>query len=80
MRGQLEQQRQALYLQAQQQNVAQAVTVLTGGNQVLDQIAQMQLNQSDQARAAASQTAELALLLASGTSNPLSALKGTSGG
>jgi hypothetical protein len=61
-----ETQRQALYNQTLQQIVSNAVTELSGGNQTLGSIAQMQMSQSEQARAAASQTAELALLLGRG--------------
>lgn len=59
----LEARRQQLYLQAQQQNVSQALSELSGGNQVLDQVAQLQFNQSQDARQAAAQTAELAGIL-----------------
>jgi hypothetical protein len=61
-----ETQRQALYNQVLSQIVSTAVTELNGGNQTLGSIAQMQMSQSEQARAAASQTAELALLLGRG--------------
>lgn len=56
-------QRQQLYLQAQQQNVNNAVSELTGGNQTLSAIANMQLAQEEQAQAAAKQTAQLAIQL-----------------
>lgn len=56
-------QRQQLYAQAQQQNVTNAVSELSGGNQTLDAIAQMQLAQSQEARQTATETARLALQL-----------------
>ena len=56
-------QRQQLYAQAQQQNVNNAVAELTGGNQTLSAIANMQLAQQEQAQQAARQTAQLALQL-----------------
>ncbi len=58
-------QRQQLYAEAQQRNVANAVAELTGGNQTLGSIAQMQMGQSSAAQQSAAQTAELALLLGS---------------
>jgi hypothetical protein len=61
----LETQRQQLYAQAQQQNVSNAVSELTGSNATLGSIANMQLGQSQQAQQQAMQTAELALLLSS---------------
>lgn len=63
MKAQLETQRQQLYMQAQQQNVQNALRVLTGDNQVLMGIANMQMRNSAESRQAASETAELALLL-----------------
>jgi hypothetical protein len=63
MKADLEVQRQQLYFQAQQQNVSNAVAELTGSNQVLASISQMQLAQDEAARQAAAQTAELAFLL-----------------
>jgi hypothetical protein len=63
MTSNLNEQRQQLYLQAQQQNVNNAVSELTGGNQTLSAIAQMQLSQETQARQSATQTAQLALQL-----------------
>ena len=63
MRQQAETQRQTMYNQTLQQIVSQAVSELSGGNQTLGSIAQMQMSQSAQAQQAASQTAELALLL-----------------
>ena len=61
-----ETQRQALYNQALQQIVTNAVSELTGGDNTLSSIANMQMQQTEQARNAASQTAELALLLGGG--------------
>lgn len=63
LRQNLETQRQQLYLQAQQQNVQAAVQELTGGDQILSSLAQMQLLQSAEARQVAGETAQLALLL-----------------
>jgi hypothetical protein len=60
-------QRQQLYAQAQQQNVSNALSELNGGDQVLTSIGNTQLQESEQAQALAAQTAELALLLQSGT-------------
>ena len=62
-------QAQQLYMQAQQQNVSNAVAELNGGNQVLTQAAQMQLTQSQQAQQAAFQTGQLALLLGKNNSS-----------
>jgi hypothetical protein len=59
-------QRQQLYAQAQQQNVNNAISELTGSNQVLTSIGQTQLAQQQEAQQAAQQTAELALLLQTG--------------
>src|SRR5208337_2623904 len=58
--------RQQLYTQAQQQNVQQAIAELSGSDATLTAIGNTQLQQSEQAQALASQTAELALLLGSG--------------
>lgn len=66
LKQKLEGQRQALYEQAQAQNVQQAIQELTSSNSVLMGLANLQLQQQEQARAAAGQTAELALLLAGG--------------
>jgi hypothetical protein len=65
LKDKMETQRQQLYLQAQQQNVNAALAELTGGNQVLESIAQMQLAQDEAARNAANETARLALMLQS---------------
>jgi hypothetical protein len=62
---QYEQQRQALYLQAQQGNVQSAVAELTGGNQTLSAVAQMQLAGDQQAQSSLSEAAKLAAELAS---------------
>jgi hypothetical protein len=51
------------YSQALGAIVSQAITELSGGNAVLGQVAQLQMQREEQARAAAAQTAELALLL-----------------
>jgi hypothetical protein len=59
-------QRQQLYAQAQQQNVQNALSELSGGDQVLTQIGATQLQQSEEAQQLAAQTAEMALLLQSG--------------
>ena len=59
-------QKQTLYAQAMQQNVTNAVSELSGGNATLASIANMQLAQSDQAKSAAGQMAEMALLLNKG--------------
>jgi hypothetical protein len=63
IRENMETQRQQLYLQAQQQNVNNAVAELTGGNQTLSSIANIQLQQSNEARTLAQQTAMLAAQL-----------------
>jgi hypothetical protein len=63
LRQQAETQRQQLYAQALQTIVSDAVTEMTGGNQTLSSIAQMQLTASQEARASAGQTASLAALL-----------------
>lgn len=63
LRAQLETQRQQLYMQAQQQNVQNAIRVLSGDNQVLMNIGNMQMQQSEEARNAAMETARLALML-----------------
>jgi len=60
-------QRQQLYTQAQQQNVNNALSELSQGDQILAEIGAMQLQQDERAKQLAGQTAELALLLASGT-------------
>ena len=67
MTANLNVQRQQLYLQAQQQNVSAALSELSGGDQVLTSIGATQLQQSEEAQALAAQTAELALMLGSGT-------------
>lgn len=61
----LETQRQTLYQQAQAANVNQAISELTGSNQALTGIANLQLQQDQAAQQASNQMAELALLLAS---------------
>lgn len=61
--AQLEQQRQTLYAQAAEQNVQNAVAELTGGNQTLTGIAQLQYNQSQQAQQQAQKLAQLAALI-----------------
>lgn len=61
-------QRQELYTQAQQQNVQNAITELTGGDALLAQIGNMQLSQEERAQQIAAQTAQLALRLYSGSS------------
>lgn len=58
--------RQELYAQALGQIVSQAVTMMANGDQTLGGIAQMQLQQSGEAQANASQIAEMALLLSEG--------------
>lgn len=58
--------KQQRYSQALSQIVSAAVSELSGGNATLGSIAQMQMSQDEQARAAAAQTAELALLLGKG--------------
>jgi hypothetical protein len=63
-------QRQELYTQAQQQNVNNALSELSQGDQILAEIGAMQLQQDERAKQLAGQTAELALLLASGASMP----------
>ena len=60
-------QRQQLYAQAQQQNVQNALAELGGGDQTLTAIGSTQLQQSEQAQALSAQTAELALMLQSGS-------------
>jgi hypothetical protein len=60
-------QRQNLYAQAQSQNVSAALSELSGGDSVLTSIGNTQLQQSEEAQQLAAQTAELALLLQSGT-------------
>lgn len=59
LRSTLETQRQQLYMQAQQQNVNNAVSELTGANNVLSSIAQIQLAQEKDAQAQAAQLASL---------------------
>jgi hypothetical protein len=71
LKSTLETQRQQLYMAAQAQNVAQAIQLMSGNNATLMATAQMQLQQSQEAQAAAMQTAELALLLASGAAPSL---------
>ena len=66
MKSEAETQRQQLYSQALNQIISSAVSMLSGGNATLGSIAQMQMGQSQQAQSAASQTAELALLLERG--------------
>lgn len=61
----LETQRQVLYEQAQRDNVNTAIAELTGSNQALMGISQLQMQQDQAAQQASSQLAELALLLAS---------------
>lgn len=63
MSSDMEAKRQELYAQALQQITSQAVTMLSGGNQTLGGIANMQLQQESDAQAAVSQMAEMALLL-----------------
>jgi hypothetical protein len=70
-------QRQQLYAQAQQQNVNNAVQELTGSDQVLTSIGNTELQQSEEARALAGQTGELALLLQSGTKFPITSNSST---
>jgi hypothetical protein len=65
----LETQRQQLYAQAQQQNVNNAVSELTGANQSLTAVANTQLAQSEEAQQSASQTAQLALMLSQMSNN-----------
>jgi hypothetical protein len=77
---QAETQRQQLYSQALNQIVSSAVSELSGGNQTLGAIAQMQMSQSAQARQAASQTAELATLLGGDTRPPGGAGAAAGGG
>lgn len=61
----LETQRQVLYEQAQRDNVNTAIAELTGSNQALMGISELQMRQDAAAQQASSQLAELALLLAS---------------
>lgn len=56
---QIETQRQALYQQAQQQNISNALSALGISNQGLGTVAQQQFGQDQQAQAAAGQTASL---------------------
>lgn len=63
MGSDMEAKRQELYAQALQQITTQAVTMLSGGNQTLGGIAQMQLQQDSEAQSAVSNMAEMALLL-----------------
>jgi hypothetical protein len=70
LQQQAETQRQQLYSQALSQIVSQSVLELTGGNQTLSSIAQMQLSQSDEAKQSASQTAQLALMLGQLSKSP----------
>ena len=67
MTAQLNVQRQQLYQQAQAQNVSAALSALSGADSTLTSIGNMELQQSEEAQGLAAQTAELALLLASGT-------------
>lgn len=60
MKERMNAQRLQAYTQVQQQNVTNAVSELTGSNQTLTQIADMQLRQQQGAMQLASQTAELA--------------------
>jgi hypothetical protein len=62
-RAQLEVEREQAYAQAASQNVAAAVAELTGGNQTLTSVAQMQLAQQNASRQQATQLAQLAALL-----------------
>jgi len=62
-------QKQQIYAQQLDNNVKEAITLITGADNVLTQIGATQLQESNAARSAASQTAELALLLGSGASN-----------
>lgn len=71
MTANLNVQRQNLYAQAQQQNVQAALSELAGGDQTLASIGNMQLQQSEEARALSAQTAEMALLLQSGGSQKI---------
>ena len=57
-------QKEQLYSKALSDIVSQALTEMTGGDQTLGQIAQLQLGQSNNATQTASQTANLALQLA----------------
>jgi hypothetical protein len=63
LKSQLEMQRQQMYEQAAQANVQTAVAELTGGDQTLSAIAQMQLAQTTQARQQAALLAQLAAQL-----------------
>jgi hypothetical protein len=63
-------QRQQLYAQAQQQNVQAALSELSGGDATLTSIGNMQLQQSQEAQQLAAQTAEMALMLQTGTGQP----------
>lgn len=63
MTQKMEQQRQQMYLAAQSQNIQQAMNELTGGNQVLDQVAKMQLQQDDSSKALAGELANLGFQL-----------------
>lgn len=70
LQQQAETQRQQLYQQELSQIVSQSVSELTGGNQTLSSIAQMQLGQSNEAKQAASQTAQLAIMLGQLSKSP----------
>ena len=59
LKSNLENQRNQLYLQAQGQNVQQAITQLTGDNQVLTGVGNMQWQQSQAAQQQALNTAKL---------------------
>lgn len=61
MTQQAETQRQQLYMQAQQQNVAQALQLLGISNDALGQVANSEFRQNKDAQNSASQTAELAM-------------------
>ena len=61
-------QRQQLYAQAQQQNVQNALSALSGGDATLTSIGNMELQESERAQQIGAQTAELALKLYGSTS------------
>lgn len=70
LRRDLETQRQNMYAQAQQQNVSNATAELTGSNQTLMAIAQMQMGEDSGAQQTANTTARLAGQLAGMTTKP----------
>ncbi len=63
LKNQLEAQRQALYAQAQQQNVQAALQTLGISNQALSSIANQQFQASNAGKQSAAQTAQIALML-----------------